>query len=58
VALCIAGKVENPEAIAAAVGNTFKALAPSETFLDVLFVRADQEVDLRRVCPPFYERTT
>ena len=58
VALCIAGKVENPGAIAAAVGNLFKTLASRDIFLDVLFVRPDQEADLRRVCSAFYERTT
>lgn len=53
VALCITPSTKADQRIVELVSRTFSSLFNSETHLDVVFIDAEQEADLRRVCRPF-----
>src|SRR5262249_31776235 len=55
VALCLSGTSESAE-IAAACLRPFAAIFNHTQSLDVLFVNAEQEGQLARVCHAFYSR--
>jgi hypothetical protein len=57
VALCVRSSGENTDAIVKRVGARFAELFDKTVFLDVLFLTAQQEVDLDRVCTAFYPTT-
>jgi SseB protein C-terminal domain len=53
VALCIAGQRDDP-ALVDRLGQRFGAIFGSRAALDILFLTAEQEVEVRRVCTAFY----
>ncbi len=53
VALCIAPSSKDDRAIVKTVSRVFKAYFASEAHLDIVFLDAEQEGDLRRVCGSF-----
>lgn len=57
VALCLAAGNNEDRSLIASVLAVFKEMAPTEAFLDILFLDDEQEEDLRRVCPPFFQRS-
>jgi hypothetical protein len=54
VALCVRSSGGNKEAIVKRVSACFAELFNKAVFLDVLFLTAEQEGDLKRVCSAFY----
>ena len=58
VALCLVSDIGDDTALVRRVSEVFRPLAPPNVFLDVVFLTAAQEEDLRRVCPPFHSRAT
>ena len=54
VALCVRSSGGNEEAIVKGVGAHFAELFNKPVFLDVLFLTAQQEIDLKRVSSAFY----
>ena len=55
VALCIRSRKIEARAIVGDVGHHFSRFFNSETFMDIVFLSADQEADLQTVCAPFYQ---
>ena len=55
VALCLYGASESAE-IAAACSQPFEQMFNGAQSLDVLFVRSEQDVELAKLCQPFYSR--
>lgn len=53
VALCIAPSSKDDQAIVQTVSRVFGAYFASEAHLDIVFLDAEQEEDLRRVCGSF-----
>jgi hypothetical protein len=56
VALCIAPNSAESIALIDSVRRVFASSFARDTYLDILFPSEEQEVDLRRVCLPFFER--
>ena len=56
VALCVAPATAEDTSVVRSVGEIFSRHAGPAAHLDVVFVTDEQEVDLRRVCRPFFER--
>lgn len=56
VALCVNSSVGEDMSLVSRVSDVFAEMFGSREHLDVLFVRGDQEQQLRVVCTPFYER--
>lgn len=54
VALCIASERGDDEELARNVASVFSHIFSSREHLDVLFLKGDQEVQLRKVCCPFF----
>ena len=57
-ALCIVSTQPEDEAIVSRIGDIFSRMFPKDAMLDIVFLSAEQEADLRRVCQPFYSRHT
>ncbi len=55
VAICMYSDHPNV-AVARAIGDAFRALFAKESFVDMFFMSAEQDVDAARVCRPFYSR--
>lgn len=54
VALCLLA--EDPQdALLREIGSVFASMFGGDQHLDTLFIDRDQEQDLARVCPPFFE---
>lgn len=56
VALGLAPRTAEDIDLVKRIGDRFRTLAPSDVFLDILFLSAVQEEDAARVCLPFYSR--
>jgi len=56
VALCLACAAEVPPALLQKLARAFAQRFNSASALDILRISAEQEIDLRRVCVPFYRR--
>ena len=56
VALCVKSSASEDMALVSGVSAIFAEMFGIHEHLDVLFVREDQEQQLRAVCTPFYER--
>jgi hypothetical protein len=56
VALCVKSSAGEDMALVSDVSAIFAEMFGIHEHLDVLFVRDDQEQQLRAVCAPFYER--
>src|SRR3954466_16048221 len=54
VALCIVSARPDDQSVVLRVGEIFRRLFAKDTALDILFLSAEQEIDLARVCSPFY----
>lgn len=53
-ALCILSNRPDDQSVVTRVGEIVKRRFTNDTPLDVLFITAEQEADLARVCRPFY----
>jgi len=59
VMLCIATRADEPDAtLLHEIGGIFAAIFNTKEHLDILFPGAAQEVQLAKVCAPFYNRST
>jgi len=58
VALCVKSSAGEDMSLVSRVSAIFGEMFGSHEHLDVLFIRDDQEQQLRVVCTPFYERTS
>jgi SseB protein C-terminal domain len=47
---------QNNEKLAGQVGRTFAALFNAKSNLDIIFLNAEQDREIRKVCPAFYQR--
>jgi len=56
VALCLAGFQQHDAALLRGVHEAFSMMFGTGAALDIIFVTAEQEADLRRVCASFYDR--
>ena len=55
VALCFAPKKDDPKLVRE-VGEVFHRMFGRDQFLDMMFLTQQAELDLRKVCPPFYTK--
>lgn len=58
VALCVKSSIGEDTALVSAVSAVFGEMFNTHEHLDILFIRDDQEQQLRAVCRPFYERSS
>jgi len=56
VALCIMSKIPEDIDLAEKAGRIFSEQFGTQEHLDIIFLRKEQETDLRQVCRPFYEK--
>jgi hypothetical protein len=56
VALCVVSARPDDRSLVLRVGEIVRRRFGNEAMFDVLFLTADQESDLARVCAPFYRR--
>ncbi len=56
VALCLVSDHGDDVALVRRIDGVFKTLAPGGAALDVAFLTAVQEPEVRRVCAPFFQR--
>lgn len=56
VAMCIAPRTAERTGLVSEILDVFKRLFVATAFLDVIFLTAEQELDVQRVCKPFYDR--
>ncbi len=54
VALCIRSATGPDEHLVQSLGSAFAAQFGTSQYLDILFLEGNQEVELRKVCRPFY----
>ncbi len=54
VALCVRSATGPDERLGQSLGSAFAAQFGASQYLDILFLEGTQEVDLRKVCRPFY----
>jgi len=54
VALCILSRRPNDQAIVTRVGEISRRRFAKDAVLDVLFLTAEQDIELARICRPFY----
>lgn len=47
---------DDSEKLVAQAGRTFAALFNSKASLDVIFLSEEKDVEIRKVCPPFFAR--
>jgi len=53
-AVCIVSKRPEDRSLVIRIGDIFRRRCGKDAVLDVLFLTADQETDVMRVCRPFY----
>ena len=56
VALCVVSTRPEDRSLIMRVGEIFRRRFAQEVAPDILFLTADQEADIARVCAPFYSR--
>ena len=56
VALCIRMDREDDTMLRKVIGETFAAKFNQQEHLDIIFIRNEQEEELKQVCRPFYEK--
>lgn len=56
VALCVVSSRPDDRSLVMRVGEIFRRRSAADAALDVLFLTAEQEADIARVCSPFYRR--
>ena len=56
VGLCIRSSVGIDQGLQKRLAQVFAEIFREEEHLDILFMREDQEAELKKVCRPFYER--
>jgi hypothetical protein len=56
VCLCIEPVADSDKKIVEKAAAVFKSLAPSTAHLDIIFPSADQQVELSKVCKPFFRQ--
>lgn len=55
VGLCIRSSIGVDQALQKRLASIFAEIFRADEHLDILFLREDQEIELRKVCKPFYE---
>ena len=55
VGLCIRSTVGVDDPLQKRLGQIFTGMFRREEHIDILFIRDDQELELKKVCSPFYE---
>jgi hypothetical protein len=55
VGLCIHSNAGIDQDLQEQLGKVFAKVFSSDQYLDILFIQADQELQLRKVCRAFYE---
>lgn len=58
LALCVVSARPDDRSLIMRVGEILRRRFAKETGLEVLFLTAEQEADVARVCAPFYRRAT
>jgi len=56
VALCIRSEKQEDIKLKREAGRIFSSQFGTHEHLDIIFLRKDQETDLRQVCKPFYKK--
>jgi len=56
VALCIRSSIEVDQQLQEKLAQIFAEVFRADQHLDILFVREDQEMQLQKICKPFYQR--
>jgi hypothetical protein len=56
VALCVVSKRPDDRSLVLRVGEIFRRRFGKEAALDILFLSAEQEAEVAKVCVPFYGR--
>ena len=56
IALCISSDTQEDAELKREAGRIFSAQFGHHEHLDIIFLRIEQETDLRHVCKPFFER--
>ncbi len=47
----------NSEQVAGQMGKTFAVLLNTKASLDIVFLDGERDAEIRKACPPFYDRT-
>lgn len=55
-ALCVVSRRPDDRSLVLRVGEIFRRRFSKEAALDILFLTAEQEAEIARLCPPFYGR--
>ena len=56
VGLCVRSTSGLDHSLQKRIGEIFSDLFSGDQYLDILFIREDQEEQLKKVCAPFYQR--
>ena len=56
VALCIRSNEKDNVGFKKEAGEIFSAQFGAQEHLDIVFLRKEQEADIRKICSPFYEK--
>jgi len=56
VVLCIRSSIEVDQVLREKLAQIFAEVFRADQHLDILFMREDQEMQLQKVCKPFYHR--
>jgi hypothetical protein len=46
------------EKLAGQIGKTVAALFKTNADLDIVFLNSERDAEIRKACPPFYDRNT
>jgi hypothetical protein len=49
---------KDSEKLAGQIGKTFAALFKTSADLDIVFLSDERDAEIRKACPPFYDRNT
>jgi hypothetical protein len=55
VALCLKTRFGPDKGLAEKIGAIFRTIFNAQTYLDIMFLSGAQQVELARVCSPFFE---
>ncbi len=56
IALCVRSNVSNNSKLQKIIGKKFSLMFNTQEHLDIIFIREDQEIELQKICRPFYEK--
>lgn len=58
VALCVLSDHGEDRSLVVRIGDILRRRLATDAFMDVVFLTPEQDVDVGRVCAPFYSRAT